>query len=193
MRPAGQKAAGVMLVAALLYAVLPAGLHAQTDEQAGGSVSGTSLAVCDDDEQDTVTLEPCEDYLDANIESDADTVKWMLEQIKGRKAYAEQVSAIYYGRHEVNDNPLRVLSLLTTISAAITNLYPKLSIRGMDFALAPMVLSSLIAAVTSINAYYQFDEYRRLSQNMADDLTKFSGSPPCVEPAERSGERRHDQ
>jgi hypothetical protein len=30
----------------------------------------------------------------------------------------------------------------------------------------------LIAAVTSINAYYQFDEYRRLGQNLADDLTE---------------------
>ncbi len=30
----------------------------------------------------------------------------------------------------------------------------------------------MIAAVTSINAYYQFDEYRRLSQNMAEDLTE---------------------
>jgi hypothetical protein len=174
MRLAGQKAAGVMLVAALLYAVLPAGLHAQTDEQGGGgSVSETPLAVCDDDEQDdAVALEPCEDYLDANIESDADTVKWMLEQIKGRKAYAEQVSTIYYGRDEIVQWIIVILSLLTTISAAITKLYPKLTLRGMDFALAPIILSSMIAAVTSINAYYQFDEYRRLSQNMADDLTE---------------------
>jgi uncharacterized protein YwgA len=30
----------------------------------------------------------------------------------------------------------------------------------------------MIAAVTSINAYYQFDEYGRLSQNLTDDLTE---------------------
>ena len=65
-----------------------------------------------------------------------------------------------------------ILSLFTTISAAITKLYPKLNIRGVDFAVAPIILSALIAAVTSINAYYQFDEYRRLSQNMADDLVE---------------------
>jgi hypothetical protein len=47
-----------------------------------------------------------------------------------------------------------------------------LNIRGVDFAVAPIILSALIAAVTSINAYYQFDEYRRLSQNMADDLVE---------------------
>ena len=43
---------------------------------------------------------------------------------------------------------------------------------GIDFAIAPIVLSAMIAAVASINAYYQFDEYRRLSQNMAEDLTE---------------------
>lgn len=30
----------------------------------------------------------------------------------------------------------------------------------------------MIAAVTSIAAYYQYDEYRRLSQNMADELAE---------------------
>jgi len=150
MRPAVQKAAGVMLVAALLYVVLPPGLYAQTDEQAGDAVTGAPLAVCEDDEQGDDAFEPCEDYLDANIKSDADTVKWMLEQIKDRKG----------------------LCRLTTISAAITKLYLKLNIRNVDFAIAPIVLSAMIAAVTSINAYYQFDEYRRLSQNMVDDLTE---------------------
>jgi hypothetical protein len=172
MRPAVQKAAGVMLVAALLYAVLPSGLYAQTDERTGDPGLGVPLDVCEDDEQDDAEFEPCGDYLDANIKSDADTVKWMLEQIKDRKDYAEQVSTIYYGRDETVQWIIVILSLLTTISAAITKLYPKLSVRGMDFAIAPIVLSSMIAAVTSIHAYYQFDEYRRLSQNMAEDLTE---------------------
>ena len=43
---------------------------------------------------------------------------------------------------------------------------------GTDFALAPIVLSALIAAVTSINAYYQFYQYSTLSQNMAADLSE---------------------
>ena len=173
MRPAVQKAAGAMLVAVLLCTALPAGLHAQTDEQADNT-SGAPLAVCENDEEggDDEEFEPCEEYLDANIKSDADTVKWMLEQIKDRKTYAEQVSTVYYGRDEVVQWIIVILSLLTTISAAITKLYPKLTMRGIDFAIAPIVLSAMIAAVTSINAYYQFDEYRRLSQNMAEDLTE---------------------
>jgi uncharacterized membrane protein (DUF485 family) len=173
MRPAVQTAAAAMLVATLLCAALPAGLHAQTDEQPGDA-SWAPLAVCEDDEEegDDEEFEPCEEYLDANIKSDADTVKWMLEQIKDRKTYAEQISTVYYGRDEIVQWIIVILSLLTTISAAITKLYPKLTMRGIDFAIAPIVLSSMIAAVTSINAYYQFDEYRRLSQNMAEDLTE---------------------
>jgi hypothetical protein len=85
MRPAAQKVAGAMVVAALLYAVPPAGLYAQTDERAGDPGLGVPLDVCEDDEQDDAEFEPCGDYLDANIKSDADTVKWMLEQIKDRK------------------------------------------------------------------------------------------------------------
>jgi hypothetical protein len=85
-----------------------------------------------------------------------------LEQIDNRKSYAEQVSTNYYVRDEAVQWIIVILSLST-------KLYPKLTLGRVDFAIALIILSAMIAAVTSIHAYYQFDEYRRLSQNMADD------------------------
>jgi hypothetical protein len=174
MRSAKRTLDGI-LAAILLCVFVPAALHAQTDTEA--EAVATSLAICKDDQaagddDDEDEYEPCEQYIDANIKNNADTVKWMLEQIDNRKTYAQQVSTDYYSRDEIIQWIIVVLSLFTTISAAITKLYPKLAYRGIDFAVAPIILASMIAAVTSINAYYQFDEYRRLSQNMADDLAE---------------------
>ena len=167
-----QKVGGI-LAATLLYVLVPAELHAQTEAEA----VATSLAICKGDEtvgdnDDKGQYLPCEQYIDAHIKHNSDTVKWMLEQIDNRKSYAEQVSTDYYARDEVVQWIIVILSLLTTISAALTKLYPKLSLGRVDFAIAPIILSATIAAVTSIHAYYQFDEYRRLSQNMADDLAE---------------------
>ncbi|HEX5079263.1 MAG TPA: hypothetical protein VFV80_08950 [Geminicoccaceae bacterium] len=88
---------------------------------------------------------------------------------------AKHVSNDYYRNDQILQMTIVLLSLLTTISAAITKLYPKLNVGGIDFALAPIVLSALIAAVTSVNAYYQFYQYSTLSQSLADDLTELEG------------------
>lgn len=170
VRLAMGRSVGGMLATVLLRLLLPAGGSAQTEEQAGDPATGTPLAVCDDEEQVGYRFDPCEEYIDGNIENHADSIKWILARITSWKTYAQEVSDAGYARSEVVQWIIVILSFLTTISAAITKLYPKLAIRGIDFAIAPIVLSALIAAVTSINAYYQFDEYRRLSQNMADDL-----------------------
>jgi hypothetical protein len=172
MRPAMQKVGGV-LAATLFCVLVSAELHAQTEAEA----VATSLAVCKGGETvaghpDKSQYLPCEQYIDANIKHNSDTVKWMLEQINNRKSYAQQVSTDYYARDEIVQWIIVILSLFTTISAALTKLYPKLTIGRIDFAIAPIILSALIAAVTSIHAYYQFDEYRRLSQNMAEDLAE---------------------
>ena len=159
---------GAALAVALL--LLPAGLSAQTEERAGDPTPRTTLTVCDGDKQRGNRFDPCEDYIDGNIEGHADTIKWILGRIESWKSYSQYVSDSHYARSEIVQWIIVMLSFLTTIAAAITKLYPKLSIRGMDFAVAPIVLSAMIAAVTSINAFYQFDESRRLSQNLADDL-----------------------
>lgn len=164
---------GGIWAATLLYVLVPAELHAQTEAEA----VATSLAICKGDEtagdKDSKSQYlPCELYIDAHTKHNSDTVKWMLEQIDNRKSYAEQVSANYDARDEVVQWIVVMLSLFTTISAALTKLYPKLTIGKIDFAVTPIILSAMIAAVTSIQAYYQFDEYRRLSQNMVDDLAE---------------------
>jgi hypothetical protein len=169
-----RKSVGGSLAAMLFCLPLSTGVWAQTDKEAAEVAA--SLAICKDSETEVQVkeqqYEPCEQYIDANIEGNADTIKWMLEQIESQQNYAGRVSNDYYHRDEILQMVIIILSLLTTVSAAITKLYPKFNIGGIDFALAPIVLSALIAAVTSINAYYQFDEYRRLSQNMADDLAE---------------------
>ena len=92
------------IFAAILFSALgQAELHAQTETEA--EAVATSLAVCKDEEaagdDDQDELEPCEQYIDANVKDDADTLKWMLAQIEGRKAYANQVSLTYYRRDEI--------------------------------------------------------------------------------------------
>jgi hypothetical protein len=170
-----RKSGGGSLAAMLLCLLLSAGLYAQTDKEA--EEVATSLAICkgvefgaEAEEEEINQYQPCEQYIDENIKDNADTVKWMLEQIDIKKDHAADISNDYYRNDQILQMIIILLSLLTTISAAITKLYPKLNVRGIDFALAPIVLSALIAAVTSINAYYQFYQYSELGQSMADDL-----------------------
>ena len=68
------------------------------------------------------------------------------------------------------DRTLVVLALMTTISAAITKGNPELKVYKIDFAIIPIILASSSAAVTSLNVYYQFDEYRIVNQGVAYDL-----------------------
>jgi hypothetical protein len=175
-----RKSVGGSLAAMLFCLLLSTGLCAQTDKEA--EEVATSLAICkgietdvERGEEELNQYQPCEQYIDANIKNNADTVKWILEQIDINKDGAEDISNDYYRNDQILQMIIIVLSLLTTISAAITKLYPKLNVMGIDFALAPIVLSALIAAVTSINAYYQFYQYSTLSQSMADDLTELEG------------------
>jgi len=172
VRPAIHKSASVILAAALICVLLPGGLCAQVDEQTGDPGVATPLSVCEDDGQGTSKYTPCEAYIDGNLKNQADTIKWILGRITRWKVYAQQVSDSYLRNDEISQWIIIVLSFLTTISAAVTKLYPDLNIRKLEFAIVPIVLSSLIAAVTSVGAYYKFDEYRSLSQSMADDLTE---------------------
>jgi hypothetical protein len=165
------------LAAMLFCLLLSTGLWAQTDEEA--EEVATSLAICkgietnaEEEEEEINQYQPCEQYIDTNIKNNADTVKWILEQIELEKHSAGKTSNVYYRNDQILQMIIIFLSLFTTISAAITKLYPKLNVMGVDFALAPIVLSAMIAAVTSINAYYQFYQYSTLSQNMADDLSE---------------------
>jgi hypothetical protein len=164
-----EKAASGMLAAALFCLLLSTDLRAQTDEEA--EAVAKSLAICKGDvTADADGLKPCEQYIDVNIKDHADTIKWMLGRISSWKGYEQGISHFYYSREEIVQWIIVILSFFTTIAAAIVKAYPKLVVRRFDFAIAPIILSALIAAVTSINAYYKFDEYRRLSQSMADDL-----------------------
>lgn len=176
MRPTRpkSKAAGVpgrriaMVVAASLCLLVPAAGLAQTDP--GKEGPGAALAVCDDGSHRDNRFDPCDAYIDANLKEQADTIKWILADITSWKTYAQQVSDNDYNRSEKVQWIVVSLSFLTTLAAAIAKVYPKLNIRGVDFAISPIILSAMIAAVTSINAFYQFDESTRMSQNMADDL-----------------------
>jgi hypothetical protein len=65
---------------------------------------------------------------------------------------------------------LVTLAFMITIAASITKGYPELVIWKIDFAMIPIVLGALSAAVTSVSVYYQFDVYRKLNQTVAYDL-----------------------
>jgi hypothetical protein len=173
VEPALRKPFGGALAVALFCLLLATGLRAQTDREA--DAVARSLAICKGAQaevEEENQYEPCEQYIDANVEDSADTIKWMIEEIQRRKEHAESTTRTYLVRDEIVQWVLVSLSLLTTIAAAITKAYPRLNIKGFDFAIAPIILSALIAAVTSIYSYYQFDEYTRLGQNLTDDLAE---------------------
>ena len=67
---------------------------------------------------------------------------------------------------------LVALAFMITVATAITKSYPEWKIGKIDFALIPVVLASLSAAVTSISVYYQFGEYMRLNENVWYDLSE---------------------
>jgi hypothetical protein len=161
------------LTAILLHMILlPTGLHAQTDEPADEPASDASLAICDEEASGEEGVYPCDRFLYANIEDDADTVKWLLEQIKSREDHSMQTSNTLYARDQMIQWSLVVLALILTVATAITKAYPKLKVGSIDFAMIPIALAALSAAVTSLSVYYEFDEYRRLNQAAAYDLAE---------------------
>ena len=131
---------GGMVAAILMCLVLPTDLDAQTDQRAADVA--TSLAICKGDETEADDEEnefqPCEQYIDANIENSGDTIKWIIEEIDNRKHHAQQVTSTYLARDEIRaaGRPV-LLSLMTAISTAVAKGYPKLSIRGIYFARRP--------------------------------------------------------
>lgn len=164
---------GGFLAIALVGLLLSTALCAQTDAQD----VATTVTICKDIEteigdEDENPFAPCEQFIDATVHKSADTIKWIIGEIEKRKSYARHATDVYYTRSGILQWIIIMLSLLTTIATAITKGYPKLIIKRVDFALIPIILAALISAVTSISAYYQFDEYQRLGQNLADDLTE---------------------
>jgi hypothetical protein len=163
-----QKSMTARLLVALLYTLLlPGGLHAQTDVPADEAALDTSVAICGKEEE---SVYPCDQYIDAHIEDNANTVKWLLEEIKDREGDSTQASTALYTRDQVVQWTLVVLAFVLTIATTITKAYPKLKIKQLDFAMIPVALAALSAAVTSLSVYYEFDQYRRLNQTVAYDL-----------------------
>ncbi|MGH6917105.1 MAG: hypothetical protein ACREJ0_05295, partial [Geminicoccaceae bacterium] len=79
-----RKLVGGSLAAILFCLLLSTGLCAQTDKEA--EEVAASLAVCkgietdvEGEEEEINQYQPCEQYIDANIRNNADTVKWILE------------------------------------------------------------------------------------------------------------------
>jgi hypothetical protein len=98
IKPALQKSVRGALAVALFCLLLSTELRAQTDKEA--EEVATSLAICKDvetdveaaaeeeeeeEEEEANQYQPCEQYIDENIKTNADTVKWMLEQIDMKK------------------------------------------------------------------------------------------------------------
>jgi hypothetical protein len=166
-----QKSVSGMLAIILFHILLPVGLHAQTDEQTNAAISDTSLAVCDNEaNRDEGADHPCNRYIDANIENHADTIKWLLGTIEDREISSTQATSTLYRRDQTVQWILVALAFMITIAASITKGYPELVIWKIDFAMIPIVLGALSAAVTSVSVYYQFDVYRKLNQTVAYDL-----------------------
>jgi hypothetical protein len=134
-----QKSVSGCLVIALFCLFLSTGPRAQTDTEAKDVA--TSLAVCkaveaDVEDGDENEYRPCEQYIDANTEDSADTIKWIIEEIDERKKHAQEVTSTFFVRDEIVHWILVILSLLTTISTVITKVYPKLNVKELTSRLS---------------------------------------------------------
>ncbi|MGH6920981.1 MAG: hypothetical protein ACREJ0_25135 [Geminicoccaceae bacterium] len=166
-----QKSVNGILTVILCYILLPAGLYAQTDERTNAAILETSLAICDNEANgDEEADHPCKRYIEENIENHADTIKWLLGIIEDQESSSTQATSTLYRRDQTVQWILVSLAFMITIAASITKGYPKLMIWKIDFAMIPIVLGALSAAVTSVSVYYQFDVYRKLNQTVAYDL-----------------------
>jgi hypothetical protein len=161
-----------ILAAILLPVLMQAGLHAQTTERAGISAPDTPLAVCGETGSDGRRNYPCDDYIGANVRNDADTIKYLLEEINQHKSSSLNTSDDLYLRDQIVQWTLVVLALMITIATAITKSYPDFKIRKIDFAIIPVILAAFSAAVTSLNVYYQFGEYTRLNESVGYELAE---------------------
>jgi hypothetical protein len=79
-----RKAMNGTWIAVLLHLLLlPTELHAQVKDAADATPQGRSLEICN---KEAVGEEegdyPCDEFIEANIEDNADTVKWLLDEIK---------------------------------------------------------------------------------------------------------------
>ena len=140
---------------------------------ADGTTLDRSLEICDKAENREEEGEyPCDEFIEANIEDHADAVRWLLDEIKNHEDDSVQSSNALYTRDQIVQWTLVALAFMLTITTTITQAYPKLKIRKIDFAMVPIALAAFSAAVTSLSVYYQFDDYRRLNQTVAYDLAE---------------------
>ena len=172
-----QKWVSGTLAAILFHVLIPAGLHAQTAERAGEAVLATPLAVCEEkagegEISDVIRAYPCEQYIDKNVSDDANTIKYLLKIINDNQRESMNDSYVLYAHDQTVQWILVALAFMITIAAVITKSYPELKIKKVDFAMVPIVLAALSAAVTSINVYYQFGQYMRLNENVWYDLSE---------------------
>jgi cytochrome b subunit of formate dehydrogenase len=127
------------------------------------------LEICDKAENREEEGEyPCDEFIEANIEDHADAVRWLLDEIKNHEDDSVQSSNALYTRDQIVQWTLVALAFMLTITTTITQAYPKLKIRKIDLAMVPIALAAFSAAVTSLSVYYQFDDYRRLNQTVAN-------------------------
>jgi hypothetical protein len=94
-----QKSLNPILTAILLFMLLlPGGLQAQTEEPADEAALDASVAICGREEE---SVYPCDQFIDANIEDNANTVKWLLEEIKDREGDSIEISSTLYTRDQM--------------------------------------------------------------------------------------------
>jgi hypothetical protein len=89
-----RKATNGIWIAVLLHLLLlPTELHAQVKDTADETPQGRSLEICDkeavgEEEGDYA----CDEFIEANIEDNADTVKWLLDEIANHEEDSAQSS-----------------------------------------------------------------------------------------------------
>lgn len=111
------------------------------------------------------------DVLGSNI---SQPVIWLLEgldrQINGAKDRFQ--SAL--GNRTIIQMIVIFAGLVTTISTAIAKSYPNRSFMRIDLSLLPIILSALVTALTSVEAYFRYAENAKRHDDVINALSELS-------------------
>jgi hypothetical protein len=90
---------GIWIAVLLHLLLLPTELHAQVKDAADETTQYRSLETCD---KEAVGEEggdyPCDEFIGGNIEDNADTVEWLLDEIANHDEDSAQVATRFGGR-----------------------------------------------------------------------------------------------
>ena len=113
----------------------------------------------------------CDDFIFEVQPEFANAIIYILDGINSQKKYAKNLSKKHRSLDEIVHWILIALGVLLTVVTTFSSKYPKYNFGvgkyRIPLPILPIFLSAIVSAVTSVSAYYKFDEYRKLNYGIA--------------------------